>query len=330
MRTLVTTFAVLCLALSAASCAETPAEGPSSPATTSLVAGDSAATPAADEPGQEADTQATDEPAQKTDEPKQADDAQGDADTPFKTTREKVSYCIGVDIGSNMKRQGVEVDPEVLAKGLGDVLFDREVLIDEEKRREILAAFSRQMREKLQQRMKEMAENNKKAADEFLAENGKKEGVVTLPSGLQYKVITEGDGATPKRTDTVNTHYRGTLLDGTEFDSSHKRGKPATFPVGGVIKGWTEALLLMKAGSKWQLFVPPDLAYGERGSRNIEPNSALIFEIELLSIKETPKPAPRPTPRPRPRPRPTPKPDDATKPKPDNAATPKPGGTTAP
>jgi len=311
MRTLLAMIAMLCLALSGASCVET-AETPADSAAAAKA--DDTAAAKADEPAEKPDERAAKE--DETPGPDEADEP--GADSPFKTKTERVSYCIGADIGSNMKRQGVEVDPDILAKGLGDALFDREVLIDEDARREILTAFSNEMREKAQQRMKEMAETNKKAADEFLAENAKKEGVVTLPSGLQYKVITEGDGATPKRTDTVSTHYRGTLLDGTEFDSSHKRGQPATFPVGGVIKGWTEALQLMKVGSKWQLFVPPDLGYGERGSRNIEPNSALIFEVELLSIEEKPKPAPRPTPRPRRVPQPKepdqPKPDDATKP----------------
>ena len=326
MRMLLAMSAMLCLVLCAASCVET-AETPADSAAPASAAGT-----AADVPADEAAETPDDQAAAEDEKPATDPAAEPDADLPFETKTERISYCIGVDIGSNMKRQGVEIDPEILAKGLSDALFDREVLIDEDKRHEILMAFSNEIRQEQQRRLKEMAEANQKAADAFLAENAKKEGVVTLPSGLQYKVIAEGDGPTPKRTDTVSTHYRGTLLDGTEFDSSHNRGQPAKFPVGGVIRGWTEALQLMKVGSKWHLFVPPALAYGERGGRNIEPNSALIFEIELLGIEE-PKPAR--TPRARTRPATTrpaapdaPKPDaepDATpdaQPKPDEEAKP--------
>jgi FKBP-type peptidyl-prolyl cis-trans isomerase FklB len=136
-----------------------------------------------------------------------------------------------------------------------------------------------------QKGLKEQAAKNLSQSKTFLAENGKKEGIKTLPSGLEYKVVTEGSGKMPKETDTVIVHYKGTLIDGTEFDSSYKRNQPATFQVKGVIKGWTEALQLMKAGSKWQLFIPPDLGYGERGAGPVPPNSALIFEVELLSIQ---------------------------------------------
>jgi FKBP-type peptidyl-prolyl cis-trans isomerase FklB len=152
---------------------------------------------------------------------------------------------------------------------------------------ETLTAFQKEMAAQQAERNKILVEKNKKEGEIFLAENKKKEGVVTLPSGLQYKVIKEGTGETPKLTDTVTVNYSGTLIEGTEFDSSYRRGQPATFPVKGVIAGWTEALQLMKVGSKWQLFIPSNLAYGERGAgRDIGPNTTLIFDVELLSIKE--------------------------------------------
>jgi FKBP-type peptidyl-prolyl cis-trans isomerase FklB len=153
--------------------------------------------------------------------------------------------------------------------------------------------FKEEMTKKQEEAMKKAAEKNKKDGAAFLAENKKKEGVVTLPSGLQYKIITQGTGNTPKATDTVTVNYRGSLVDGTEFDSSYKRGQPATFPVNGVIKGWTEALQLMKEGAKWQLFIPSDLAYGEKGAGNvIGPNATLIFDVELISAKEASQESP--------------------------------------
>ncbi len=212
---------------------------------------------------------------------------------PLKDKKEKISYSIGVDIGSTMKRQPFEVDPDLLIRGIKDstaggkmLMADNEVratLMDLQK--ELQAKQQEQMKQ-AQEQMKQAGEKNKKDGEAFLAENAKKDGVKTLPSGLQYKVIASGKGAKPKATDTVETNYRGTLIDGTEFDSSYKRGQAATFPVNGVISGWTEALQLMKVGDKWQLFVPPGLAYGERGAgREIGPNATLIFEVELLAIK---------------------------------------------
>jgi FKBP-type peptidyl-prolyl cis-trans isomerase FklB len=156
----------------------------------------------------------------------------------------------------------------------------------EEEYKATMTALQKEMMEKQADAARKLAEKNKKEGEAFLAENGKKEGVVTLPSGLQYKVIQSGKGKTPKSTDTVETNYRGTLIDGTEFDSSYKRGQTATFPVNGVIAGWTEALQKMKEGDKWQLFVPSNLAYGERGAgREIGPNATLLFEVELIAVK---------------------------------------------
>ena len=205
----------------------------------------------------------------------------------LKNQKDKVSYVIGMDIGTNLKKQSIDVDPDILAKGIKDGFSGGKSLLSEQEVREIMAAFQKEMMAKQEELNKKLGEKNKKEGEGFLAENKKKEGVKTLPSGLQYKVIKAGTGKKPKLTDTVTTHYRGTLIDGTEFDSSYRRGQPATFPVNGVIPGWTEALQLMQEGAKWQLFVPPNLAYGERGAgRQIGPNATLIFEVELISIQE--------------------------------------------
>jgi len=194
----------------------------------------------------------------------------------LKNQKEKASYIIGMDIGGNLKRQSVDVDPNILAKGVQDALSGAKPLLSNDEIQETMAAFQKEMMEKQKQR-----------GEAFLSENKKKEGVKTLPSGLQYKVIKAGTGKKPKLNETVTVNYRGTLIDGTEFDSSYRRGQPATFPVSGVIPGWTEALPLMQEGAKWQLFVPPNLAYGERGAGGlIGPNATLIFEIELISVQE--------------------------------------------
>jgi FKBP-type peptidyl-prolyl cis-trans isomerase FklB len=209
------------------------------------------------------------------------------ADPSLKTSREKVSYAIGAQIGTDMKRQAVDIDPDTLAKGVKDGFRGSKMLLTDQEMREAIGGVQQQMAAKQAERMRELGAKNKQAGAAFLAENSKKQGVKVLPNGLQYKVIKEGTGKTPKADDTVTVNYRGTLIDGTEFDSSYKRGEPATFPVKGVIKGWTEALQLMKVGSKWQLFIPPELAYGEQGAgRVIGPNATLIFEVELLGIKE--------------------------------------------
>jgi FKBP-type peptidyl-prolyl cis-trans isomerase FklB len=194
----------------------------------------------------------------------------------LKNQKEKVSYIIGTDIGGNLKRQSVDIDPNILARGVQDALSGAKPLLSKEDIQETMVAFQ-----------KEMMEKQKRRGEAFLSENKKKEGVKTLPSGLQYKVIKVGIGKKPKVTDAVTVNYRGTLIDGTEFDSSSRRGQPVAFPVSGVIPGWTEALPLMQEGAKWQLFVPPNLAYGERGAGGlIGPNATLIFEVELVSIQE--------------------------------------------
>ena len=193
----------------------------------------------------------------------------------LKTQKDKLGYAIGVDIGNSFKKSGIDIDPDILVRGIKDVLAGRTPLMTDLEVRETIMAAQRDIQAK-------RIEKNKA----FLAENKKKQGVKVLPSGLQYKVITEGKGKKPKATDTVTVNYKGTLIDGTEFDSSYKRGQPATFPVNGVIKGWIEALQLMKEGSKWQLVIPADLAYGEQGRPGLPPNSVLIFEVELISVKE--------------------------------------------
>lgn len=216
------------------------------------------------------------------------------ADPSLKTQKDKVSYSIGLDIGGNLKNQSIEIDPKLLAQGIQDAVSGGKRLLTEEEVKGVMMAFQQEMQAKAATKAKEAGDKNLKEGSTFMAENKKKKGVTTLPSGLQYKIITAGTGKKPKATDTVTTHYRGTLIDGTEFDSSIKRGEPASFPVSGVIPGWTEALQLMPVGSKWQLVVPPDLAYGPRGAgQQIGPNATLVFEVELLSIQEegkTPKP----------------------------------------
>jgi len=204
----------------------------------------------------------------------------------LQTTKEKQSYSLGADIGGKLRNQPIDIDADMLAQGLKDAFSKGKLLLTEQEIKETLAGLQKELMEKQAERTKQLSEKNKKEGEAFLAANKTKEGVKTLPSGLQYKVIKDGTGKTPKGEDTVVTNYRGTLIDGTEFDSSYKRGQPATFPVKGVIPGWTEALQLMKEGSKWELFIPSNLAYGERGAGNtIGPNATLIFEIELISVK---------------------------------------------
>ena len=206
--------------------------------------------------------------------------------SPLTTQKDKVSYAIGMNIGTNLHKQSVDVDPKVLQQGLEDAFAGGKTLLSEDEARATLAQLQNEMRQKQQEKMQQAGAANKKEGDAFLAANKAKNGVVTLPSGLQYKIETTGTGPKPTTSDSVVCNYRGTLIDGKEFDSSYKRGQPATFPVAGVIKGWTEALQLMPVGSKWQLFVPSELAYGERGSGpDIGPDATLIFEVELLSIQ---------------------------------------------
>lgn len=204
----------------------------------------------------------------------------------LKDQKEKVSYSIGLNIGNNLKAESIEVDPSVIAKGIKDAMAGGKLLMTEKEVQETMTAFQKEMMVKHMEKAKMAGEKGKKEGEAFLAENKKKEGVKTLPDGLQYKIIKEGTGKMPKATDIVTVNYRGTLIDGTEFDSSYKRGQPASFPVNGVIPGWTEALQMMKVGSKWQLFIPSNIAYGEQGSPPvIGPNATLIFEVELLGIK---------------------------------------------
>jgi len=204
----------------------------------------------------------------------------------LKTQKDKFSYALGMNLGANLHKQSVPVDPNIMARGLKDALAGGKTLLTEEEARAAITAVQNDMREKQQAKMQQAGDANKKEGEAFLTDNKSKEGVVALPSGLQYKVLKEGNGAKPTATDSVVCNYRGTLINGTEFDSSSKHGGPATFPVNGVIKGWTEALQLMPVGSKWQLFVPADLAYGDRGAGgDIGPNAALIFEVELVSIQ---------------------------------------------
>jgi FKBP-type peptidyl-prolyl cis-trans isomerase FklB len=204
----------------------------------------------------------------------------------LKDQKDKESYSLGYQFGQNLKFQGVDINLDVYTSGLKDALGGKEPQMSQEEIRAAIMELQKRITAERQKEMKEMAAKNLDESKKFLAENQKKEGIKTLPSGLQYKVIGEGSGKTPQATDTVTVNYKGTLIDGTEFDSSYKRGQPATFQVKGVIPGWTEALQFMKEGSKWQLFIPPDLAYGERGAgRDIGPNATLIFEVELLTVK---------------------------------------------
>ena len=200
--------------------------------------------------------------------------------------KQKTSYAIGVNIGSNLKEQDLDLDAKALAAGITDGLSGKPAMTEEEVHATLMQ-FQKEMMAKMQAKEKVEAGKNLKAGEAFLAENAKKPGVKTTPSGLQYKILKEGDGPMPKKTDTVKVNYKGTLIDGTVFDSSYDRGEPVTFQVDGVIPGWTEALQMMKVGSKWQLFIPAKLAYGEHSpSPKIGPNSTLVFEVELLDIEK--------------------------------------------
>jgi len=213
----------------------------------------------------------------------------------LKDLKDKASYSFGLNIGLNMRRQNVDLNPDSFLAGMKDALAGRKPLLTEQEVKDAMMAFQKDMQEK----QEKQAQQNSSAGEKFLAENKTKEGVKTTTSGLQYKVLKDGNGAQPKSSDTVTVNYRGTLIDGTEFDSSFKRGQPATFPVTGVIKGWTEALQLMKVGSKFQLFVPANLAYGDRSpGAQIPAGSMLIFEVELMDVKSPQAAASPPTPSP--------------------------------
>jgi FKBP-type peptidyl-prolyl cis-trans isomerase FklB len=207
----------------------------------------------------------------------------------FKTQKEKISYAIGMEMGKGLKGQGMDVDSSVLAQGLKDALSGAKPQMSEEELKQVITSLQQEMRQKQMQIQEAAAAENKTKGDAFLAENAKKDGVVALPDGLQYKILAAGQGKKPAETDTVLCNYKGTFLDGTEFDSSTQAGKPVPFEVKNVIPGFKEVLQMMPVGSKWQIFVPSNLGYGERGAGNvIGPNATLIFEIELVSIQETP------------------------------------------
>ncbi len=207
----------------------------------------------------------------------------------LKTPDEKLSYAIGLEVGTSLKNLPTEIDFPVFVQAVEDGLKGKKPLLTQEQALEIKMEFGKKVREERARERKELAEKNRKEGEAFLAENKKKKGVVTTESGLQYMVLHEGEGPKPKATDRVKVHYRGTLIDGTEFDSSYTRGKPATFALKGVVAGWTEALQLMKVGSKYRLFIPSELAYGKRGrGPKIGPDAVLIFELELLEIEKKP------------------------------------------
>jgi FKBP-type peptidyl-prolyl cis-trans isomerase FklB len=193
------------------------------------------------------------------------------------TENDKVNYSLGYELGKDIKRQELTLTPDVLLQGAKDAIEGNRPLVNSRERQLALKAVKAKR-----------AQENLEKSQAFLAENAKKEGVVTLESGLQYKVIEKGEGQLPGATDSVSAHYRGALIDGTQFDSSYERGKPSTFKVNRVIKGWSEALQLMREGAKWELFIPPEMAYGKRGRKPIPPNSALLFEVELISVKQQP------------------------------------------
>lgn len=208
------------------------------------------------------------------------------ADKPaLKDTKDKESYSLGYQFGQSMKAQGVDIDLEVYVSGIRDAVTGAKPQLSQDEIRATVVELQKKLAAARQKQIKQAADKNLAEGKAFLEENKKKDGVVTLPSGLQYKVLTEGSGKLPKATDTVTVNYRGALVDGTEFDSSYKRGQPTTFQVGKVIRGWTEALQLMKEGAKWQLVIPPQLGYGERSAGPVPPNSTLIFEVELLAVK---------------------------------------------
>src|SRR5712671_1969802 len=242
--------------------------------------------------------QAQTPPAAKTPPTAPAKPPQGTAPTParkpaaktqpftLKTQKDKTSYAMGMNMGAGLRKQAIDIDPAIVARGLRDSFTNGKTLLSEEEERTLLTQLQNEVRKKQQELAQVAGEANKKQGMAFLEANKAKDGVVTLPSGLQYKILQEGTGPKPAPTDSVVCNYRGTLLDSTEFDSSYKRGQPATFPVTGVIKGWTEALQLMPVGSKWQLFIPSPLAYAQQGAgADIGPDATLIFEVELMSIQ---------------------------------------------
>ncbi|MDO1445869.1 FKBP-type peptidyl-prolyl cis-trans isomerase [Rhodocytophaga aerolata] len=197
--------------------------------------------------------------------------------------KDKISYIIGRDMAANLQKQGIDVEAEAFVQGMKEAMAGKPSVLSQAEVQQAMMALQQEVSQKQQAK----SSGNKKAGEDFLAENKNKEGVKTLPSGLQYQVLQAGKGKTPSKTDKVTTHYHGTLIDGTVFDSSYERGEPATFPVNGVIAGWTEALQLMQEGAKWRLFIPSNLAYGSRGAgSDIGPDSTLIFDVELISVNK--------------------------------------------
>lgn len=260
------------LALAIATSAQQPATPAKSPAKSTTAAGQTPAKAPAKAPAKS---------------PSKAPSKAAAPAAPLATDKDKFSYALGMNIAKGMKLQNIDVDLEILMRGLRDAHTGSPTQLTVQEMGDVLNRRQQEMQAKAQEQQRLAGEKNKREGDAFLAQNKARPGVVTLPSGLQYEVITEGTGPAPKATDMVTTHYRGTLIDGTEFDSSYKRGEPVTFSVGGVIKGWTEALQLMKVGSKWKLYIPSELAYGaQQRGQHITPNSTLLFEIELLAIKE--------------------------------------------
>ena len=204
----------------------------------------------------------------------------------FKGQRERTSYALGMNTGNQLKKEAAEVDADLFIQGLKDALAGGKTLLTEGEVKATLSARQSELRAKEMQALKQLAERNKREGEAFLAENKSHEGVVSLPSGLQYRILKAGDGKKPTENDTVVCQYRLTLIDGRELDSAESRNQPATFSVKAAIKGWAEALPLMPVGSRWQLFVPPSLAYGERATAGIGPNATLIFEMELMLMRD--------------------------------------------
>lgn len=203
------------------------------------------------------------------------------------TDKERLSYSIGMNIGNGLARESLDVDVDLIAQAIKDIMAGNDTKLTDEQARQTIMDWQKKRRADRQKELEAAAAKNKEEGQKWLAENAKKEGVKTTESGLQYRIVEPGEGESPASTDRVTVHYRGRLLDGTEFDSSYKRGRPATFAVTGVIKGWTEALQMMKPGAKWELFIPSDLAYGERGGGpKIGPNATLLFDVELISVEE--------------------------------------------
>jgi FKBP-type peptidyl-prolyl cis-trans isomerase len=237
---------------------------------------------------QQAPAKAPATPPSKSPAPAKAPAAAGQSATApgLKTQKEKVSYAIGMEMGKGVKAQGIDVDPAILAQGLRDAMSGAKPQMSEDELKQVITGLQTEMRQKQMQAQEMAASENKTKGDAFLAENGKKDGVVTLPDGLQYKILTTGQGKKPAETDTVMCNYKGTFVDGTEFDSNAQAGKPVPFEVKNVIPGFKEVLQMMPVGSKWQVFVPSTLAYGERGAGGvIGPNATLVFEIDLVSIQ---------------------------------------------